>query len=536
MNPDVGLSLETILFHKRQIDSILQFWFGQYNPDSSQKQLWMISASSPDLMQRVDATITLKFFDPLHAVIANTNNQRDLWCSHVEWFSWHGKLALIILLDQMSRHIRRHFVSLHSTSSPIAPHKDFELPEQSILDTVAYTIAQRFQVDHHQEITTGMIPIPMYIFSLMPYRHASTLHDVGFVLQKIEDLTTLHNQDMDNIIRRFRRASNRRMADLQDEARRKGYNTDYDSLSTFSEVDESQISVSLKNRSTSSSSSIIEHGNINMMDNNTDTVFKDEDILETIPFDADLSTAGDHIVVKTVVKFLKDRGIHPESNGLDEGLIPIVISLSGGVDSMVIASALAFLRDQGNYSHLHLVAVHIDYGNRPESEAEGLYVYQYSMERLKLQDCIVKKVEKFKRGITARDEYEKATRNIRYDLYKAAIRNCRDHPRCKARDIGVMLGHHQGDVRENVLSNAHKGCGPLDLSGMTSVSTNDGVFIYRPLLTLEKSSIFDYAHKYGVPYFKDTTPHWSTRGKLRNKLLPYVYLFLLDQIYFMNSY
>lgn len=38
--------------------------------------------------------------------------------------------------------------------------------------------------------------------------------------------------------------------------------------------------------------------------------------------------------------------------------------------------------------------------------------------------------------------------------------------------------------------------------------------------------IFDYAHTFGVPYFKDTTPHWSTRGKLRNKLLP-----LLEEIY-----
>jgi hypothetical protein len=26
--------------------------------------------------------------------------------------------------------------------------------------------------------------------------------------------------------------------------------------------------------------------------------------------------------------------------------------------------------------------------------------------------------------------------------------------------------------------------------------------------------------RYGVPYFKDTTPSWSTRGKLRNALIP----------------
>jgi hypothetical protein len=61
---------------------------------------------------------------------------------------------------------------------------------------------------------------------------------------------------------------------------------------------------------------------------------------------------------------------------------------------------------------------------------------------------------------------------------------------------------------------------------MTAVSRNDGVTLWRPLLGLEKTVIFDYAHTFGVPYFKDTTPHWSTRGKLRNRLLP-----LLEEIY-----
>ena len=61
---------------------------------------------------------------------------------------------------------------------------------------------------------------------------------------------------------------------------------------------------------------------------------------------------------------------------------------------------------------------------------------------------------------------------------------------------------------------------------MTATSRNDGVTLFRPLLPLEKTFIFDYAHNFGVPYFKDTTPHWSTRGKLRNRLLP-----LLEEIY-----
>jgi hypothetical protein len=66
------------------------------------------------------------------------------------------------------------------------------------------------------------------------------------------------------------------------------------------------------------------------------------------------------------------------------------------------------------------------------------------------------------------------------------------------------------------------------------------------MLPHTKEDVFDFAHAYGVPYFKgtlilyshcthtvltlyshcthplfkDSTPEWSTRGKLRNRLMP----------------
>jgi hypothetical protein len=76
---------------------------------------------------------------------------------------------------------------------------------------------------------------------------------------------------------------------------------------------------------------------------------------------------------------------------------------------------------------------------------------------------------------------------------------------------------------------------------MTACSVTNGVAVWRPLLAHSKDAIYDFAHRfvrteptalrlipltllwfcrYGVPYFKDSTPSWSTRGKLRNQLLP----------------
>ena len=36
----------------------------------------------------------------------------------------------------------------------------------------------------------------------------------------------------------------------------------------------------------------------------------------------------------------------------------------------------------------------------------------------------------------------------------------------------------------------------------------------------EKQDVLAFAHAYGVPYFKDTNPKCSTRGKMRNQLQP----------------
>ena len=123
------------------------------------------------------------------------------------------------------------------------------------------------------------------------------------------------------------------------------------------------------------------------------------------------------------------------------------------------------------------------------------------------------------RGVTQRDEYEKCTRELRYDLYKATIGG-ESEAAAGVVCPGVCVGHHEGDLQENVISNMMKGGSLLDLGGMGVTSTVNGVSIWRPFLAFNKDDVLKFAHKYGIPYFKDTTPHWSTRGHLRNELFP----------------
>jgi len=517
------------------------YWFGAGTPNTSQKSLWMIDSSSVEKRQRVDADIDEQFGSVLFDLLSvdGTEDAATItcnaggvgsqtwkeWCADEELYGWSGKVAAIIVLDQMSRHIWRHRTLI-----------DSPMPKQKVFDDLAYETSKAFRSKHEKELQSGVIPIPMQVFALMPLRHASTLATVGTVQESVEAMASLE-KEVDGMIRRFRTATNRRMAVLQDEARREGRAT--------------TVAASMEKTDGCGDES---------QDMETKLTFTDDDILENHAFDADMSLADDHPVVKTVVGFLSDVGIDPyfppgtEESSADpkrgskgrhkrkprrthnpqkSGIEPpktrhVVVSLSGGVDSMVLANILSYLcADQcRGYQHLNVVSVHVDYGNRPESAQEASFVKRYSQNRLNIP-CTIRRINEVTRGITARDEYEKVARTIRFDLYRAATAACLgEGDEQSGEEVGIILGHHRGDLRENVLSNAHKGCGPLDLSGMSSVSRNDGVMIYRPLLPLEKDDVFAYAHTFGVPYFLDTTPHWSTRGKLRNKLLP-----LLEEIY-----
>jgi len=554
------------------IRDVLRYWFASYpSVEELHKKLWMIPSQSPRRPQ-VDAEIYEKFGTLLLELAAGTTTTTGETTAQVgapsssssstrwsEWcgctvgggennnnnnsnnnnsnedeeeeeekeaallYGYEGKLAAIVVLDQFSRHVRRHLVAEAKAAAATAGTEQYRLPDQSALDELALKTAQLFldrrgvEADDASSQRNGSttappqsaktiqttVPIPMLIFALMPFRHARD--DEGgkntkkkamleFVQDRIGDMDA-RIRECDRMVRRFRKATNRRLAVLLDEERRGNSGG-----GTSKRADEA--------------------------DEPSGAPFSDDDILECVPFQTDMLPSRTHPVHQTICAFLAERGIFPSSSPRHSSAIPILISLSGGVDSMVIARVLSYLSKSCWY-RLKITALHIDYANRPESAAEADFCGRYCRDTLGIEfHC--RRIDEVTRGVTARDDYERISRQLRFDFYRNSLQQAKSAlaPNNDDVEVGVVLGHHRGDLRENVLSNAHKGCGPLDLSGMTAVSQNDGVTLYRPLLSLEKTEVYDYAHKFGVPYFKDTTPHWSTRGKLRNKLLP-----LLEEIY-----
>lgn len=186
----------------------------------------------------------------------------------------------------------------------------------------------------------------------------------------------------------------------------------------------------------------------------------------------------------------------------------VLISLSGGVDSMVLTEIINIIKNE--FSTISLVCCHLNYNNRDESVVERDFLKEYCNEKNIIFDF---KDIQFKRGDIKRNLYEKETRDIRYNYYKEMC----DKYNCS----GVMLAHHKDDICENIFNNIMRGGREVtDLTVIREKNNILGVEIYRPMLEYYKDSILNIAHGYQIPYFLDTTPDWSCRGKMRRNIFP----------------
>jgi len=187
----------------------------------------------------------------------------------------------------------------------------------------------------------------------------------------------------------------------------------------------------------------------------------------------------------------------------------IIVSLSGGVDSIVALYILSKITN-------NIVAVHINYNNRKESQDEldfvnyfcdylGVKLVYRTIKEIKRHDCL-------DNGL--RDMYEEITKKIRYDMYN--LQKEGDD------DIYVLLGHNKDDCFENIITNiTNKSCYD-NLCGMETLKNIDDINFWRPMLNIKKKDIIAFANINNIPYLFDSTPKWSVRGKIRDNLRPVI--------------
>ena len=96
-------------------------------------------------------------------------------------------------------------------------------------------------------------------------------------------------------------------------------------------------------------------------------------------------------------------------------------------------------------------------------------------------------------------------------MYRQNIKNDRTY---------VLLGHNKDDCFENILTNISNKSNYDNLSGMQILKEIEEIMMWRPFLNIEKKYIIEYANTNNIQYLYDSTPEWSVRGKIRDKIKP----------------
>lgn len=195
----------------------------------------------------------------------------------------------------------------------------------------------------------------------------------------------------------------------------------------------------------------------------------------------------------------------------------IIVSLSGGVDSMVCLYILNIINKLKLKNIKKIIAIHINYNNRTECLDElnfiNYYCNQLNIEFIFRTINEINREQCINNGL--RDLYEDITKKIRLDMYNFGL--------IYGENIYVLLGHNKDDCFENIITNISNKNNYENLCGMDTFSKIDNIIYWRPILNISKNEIIFFANSNNIPYLSDSTPKWSMRGKIRDKLKPELY-------------
>jgi tRNA(Ile)-lysidine synthase len=184
---------------------------------------------------------------------------------------------------------------------------------------------------------------------------------------------------------------------------------------------------------------------------------------------------------------------------------PLVVAYSGGVDSSVLFHAAVSLRDQEG-GELH--AVHVHHGLSDNADAWARHCeLQCRLSDVNFHLATVKVAQE------SRTSLEAQARKARYE---ALLRVCKDV------NGVLLLGQHAEDQLETVLLQLKRGAGPQGLAAMGEATYRDGVLVLRPMLSLEKQDIVQYAKQESIAWVEDESNAQNSfdRNFLRNDIIP----------------
>lgn len=181
---------------------------------------------------------------------------------------------------------------------------------------------------------------------------------------------------------------------------------------------------------------------------------------------------------------------------------PILVAVSGGVDSMVLVSLLL----ESGYS---IAVAHCNYQLRgADSDADEALVRNWCSEQN--VPFYLKKVETKKLAEESNSSIQMVARDERYRFFEELMG--------EQSYAATALAHHANDRVESLLMNVLRGTGFRGLQGMPSKRDN----YIRPLLGFTKDEIREYANQNNIPFREDASnaETYYQRNWIRLRVLP----------------
>jgi len=203
-----------------------------------------------------------------------------------------------------------------------------------------------------------------------------------------------------------------------------------------------------------------------------------------------------------------------KKNILDNKLVvsgdKILLAVSGGADSMVMASLFSMLTKVLN---IDLVVVNFNHNLRKESIKEAKIVEKF-INSLNIK-CVLKSLETKKYAKQNDISIETAGRQLRY----LGLEEVAKQYKCNK----IATAHNMNDNAETVFMWLLRGTGTEGLTGIPMVrKINKNLSIIRPLLPISRDLIDNYAKQKQIKFCTDKTNFQCdyTRNKIRLNIIP----------------
>ncbi|MDE6676881.1 MAG: tRNA lysidine(34) synthetase TilS [Clostridia bacterium] len=182
----------------------------------------------------------------------------------------------------------------------------------------------------------------------------------------------------------------------------------------------------------------------------------------------------------------------------------VCCAVSGGIDSVCLLHAF---RKGAKQYNITLSAVTCEHGIRGEASLSDVeFVKQvcaaWDIPLFIFSADIPKRAQQSGRGL------EEEGRTFRYGCFAQILQTEADL---------IATAHHLDDVAETVLFRLARG---TSLKGLAAIRERDG--IVRPMLSVPKTQVEEYANRYGLPFVTDETNEDESysRNAIRKTVLP----------------